>query len=455
VALRGERFDGHDHVAAAAGAGATAVMVERPVEVPEGVGVLRVPDTLEALGRLAAHHRGRFDLPVIAVTGSVGKTSTRTLLAAALRGVGRHVLETTGNLNNLIGAPMTLLTLAEEHDAAVVEIGMNTPGEIARLTAIVAPTVGVVTAVAAAHTEGVGDLEGVAREKGALLLGLPPEGVAVHTADDAVLLPWADATPATHRLTFGVEAGATVRLLDWSIDLDERGVPCTKARYRVGMRPIALRLRLLGGGSARNVAATLATLEALGEDLETAVAALEEVAPVPGRLAPRPAPRGRLVLDDSYNASPRSVSAALKTAAALARARGTGMVAVLGDMLELGAEELAAHRTAGIRVVEAGARAFVAAGPRMSEAGRSALRQTMDGPRGQRTAVVLVRDAAGAVEAALEVARDDDVVLVKGSRSAGMEAVVEALLDEARATAPPSSMDDDEPAGHRDADGET
>lgn len=424
VALRGETHDGHDHAKAAAARGARAVLVSRPVEAP-GAAVLEVPDTLAALGALGAAHRRRFDVPVIGVTGSVGKTTTKDLLGAALEALGKAPLVTRGNLNNRIGVPMTLLTLDPSHGAAVIEMGMNEPGEIADLARMAAPRIGVVTAVAEVHTEGVGSIEGVAREKGALLQALSPEGVAVWNGDDAILAPEAARSPARTKLSFGRGEGLDVRLVEHA--LDESG---TRARYDVRGTALEARLSLLGGHAAVNGAAVLAAISALApEALERAAVGMARVAPPEHRMCPRLVGEW-LIVDDTYNASPRSMRAALEACAELARGRGAGVVAVLGDMLELGRRERELHEEVGRAVAKIGAKALIACGERMSEAGRAALQATMESG-GRRTRVVILKRVEDAAACVREAASPGDVVLVKGSRGMRMERVVDALAEAA------------------------
>lgn len=427
VALRGASHDGHAYVPQAIASGAHAVVVERALDAPDGVGVYRVDDTLSALGALAALHRRRYDVPVVAITGSVGKTSTKELAAAALLGLGRHTAYTRGNLNNRIGVPMTLFTLGPEHDAAVIEVGMNVPGEIADLTAMTAPTVGVVTAVAEVHTEGVGGIEGVAREKGALLAGLAEGATAVWNADEPRLAPYAEASKARRKIGYGRGETADVRLVRWELD----GLT-TRASYRVPSRehPLELALAMLGEAAATNAAAALAIALAIDPArLDEAAEAIAAVPPHAHRMVPVELSTGLLVIDDTYNASPRSTSAAVETAALLAEARGGKLVAVLGDMLELGSHAERLHAEVGREAIRAGARALVACGELMTHAGKAALSSAME-RRGERAKIVLLRnpeDAAGCVR---ELARPGDVVLVKGSRGMRMERVVEALAEE-------------------------
>ena len=424
VALVGEIHDAHDYLSTAIAAGAHAVVVSREVEVPPGVGVFRVEDTLRALGALGGFHRRRYDVPVVAITGSVGKTTTKELVAAALTGIGLHTVFTRGNLNNRIGVPMTLFTLDAEHDAAVIELGMNVPGEIADLADMARPTIGVVTSVAEVHTEGVGGIDGVAREKGALLDALGDGAAAVWCHDFPRIAPYAERSVASHKLSYGVSEGATVRLTGWAMD----GHGATHARYRLPHRELEVTLTLLGEAAAVNAAGALAVAFVLDPThLDDAASALASVPHGPHRMAPIALASGLLVIDDSYNASPRSTVAALETAAALAKARGGALVAVLGDMLELGPEEQRMHAQVGRAAVEAGAKALIACGERMSHAGRAALSASMERKGGERAKVVLLRNVDDAAECVRELVSANDVVLVKGSRGMSMERVVEAL----------------------------
>jgi UDP-N-acetylmuramoyl-tripeptide--D-alanyl-D-alanine ligase len=429
VALRGARHDAHAFLPQAFASGVGAVIVDREIgEVPPGVSVLVVPDTLRALGDLAAFHRRRHSIPVVAITGSVGKTTTKDLTAAGLRALGLRVHETPGNLNNLVGVPMTLFGLGRDHDVAVLELGMSVPGEIARLAEIATPDVAVVTAVAEAHTEGVGTLEDIAREKGALLLALCPEGAAVWTADDPLIAPYGVRSAARTKLTFGLRDDADVRLIEHRLV----GLR-THLVLAIGDESLPVELDLVGEGPARSAAAAIATVLATrGRDaLETAIVGMSGLQPREGRACPLKGPRGSTILDDTYNASPRATALALQTAVELARRSGGRAIAVLGDMRELGPESTRLHERVGDVAVAAGVAVLICCGEEMRAAAGSAERASATrGTTGMR--IESVADTTTAFELVRDLVRKGDVVLVKGSRTMQMERVVEALSALAR-----------------------
>jgi UDP-N-acetylmuramoyl-tripeptide--D-alanyl-D-alanine ligase len=430
VALRGERFDGHAFLARAVEMGASAVLVDRATDVPGDAAVLRVDDTLVALGALARAHRERLEREgalrwVIGITGSVGKTTTKEMCAAVLEGLGVRVARTEGNLNNRIGVPLTILAATPAHGALVLEMGMNLPGEIAMLAAIGRPNVGIVTAVAAVHTEGVGSIEGVAEEKSALVRALAAQGTtAIYTVDDRILVPLAQQSPAPVHLGVGRHEEADVRLFS-RVALPEGGSRC-----RYAIRPpagatstdVEIDLHLPGEGAARNAACALALAITVGETraLGAAATALATLRPSAGRGALRAGIDGTLLVDDAYNASRRSVINALEAASELAKTRQGRVVAVLGDMLELGAYEEEEHARVGEAVARIGASLFVACGRRMRAAAEEAREMGAD-------LVVEEDDPLAAVSHVRDFVGPGDVVVVKGSRSMGMERVVEAL----------------------------
>jgi UDP-N-acetylmuramoyl-tripeptide--D-alanyl-D-alanine ligase len=418
VALCGERFDAHAFLAGAAGAGAAAAVVSDAAAPGGGLPRLLVPDTLAALGAVARHHRRRFDLPVVGVTGSNGKTTTREMVAAILATRG-PVLKTEGNLNNEVGVPLTLLGLTAEHRAAVVELGMSHPGEIARLTALALPQVGVVTNAAAAHLEGLGSVDGVADAKAELYQGLPPGGVAVANADDARMLKRAQAS-GRRLLTFasGRQRRGDVVVLEL-LAQDAGGL---RFLLGVGNRELEVRLPLVGAHNAANAAAAACAAIALGCDDREIVRGLAQVAPVGRRLRLERLACGALLVDDCYNANPLSMAAALRTLADLARAEGGRAVAVLGDMLELGAEEQALHRQVGAEAAAAGLHRLLAFGPRSGQTVAGAVAAGLAAERTFHT-----EDVAALAARARAGLGAGDVLLVKGSRGMRLERLVEAL----------------------------
>ncbi|ROR29680.1 UDP-N-acetylmuramoyl-tripeptide--D-alanyl-D-alanine ligase [Inmirania thermothiophila] len=412
VALRGTRFDGHDFVAAAEAGGAAAALVERPL--PLALPQLVVADTRRALGLLARAWRRRHAPQVVGVTGSNGKTTVKEMVAAVAAACG-PVLATRGNLNNDIGLPLTLFGLGPEHRTAVLEMGASAPGEIATLAALAIPHVGIVTGAAAAHLEGFGSLEAVARTKGALLEALPPEGVAVFPAEDAFAPLWRGLAAGRRVLDYALGgAGAAVRGEAGATTLGRDGFR-TPVRIRDAEGEWVLTLRLGGAHNARNALAAWAAGAALGIAPQARVGALEAIAPPPGRLAPRPARGGGWLIDDSYNANPASLAAGLAVLAGL----GGERVLVLGDMAELGAEAEALHREAGAAARRAGIARLHALGPLAARAAEAF------GVGGQ------VHESVGALLDAVEGALGPDtVVLVKGSRAMAMERIVHALAAE-------------------------
>ena len=419
VALEGPRFDGHDFVAAALEAGAAGAVVRRGFSLPERPGACLFPvaDTTRALGDLAAAWRREHSARVVAVTGSNGKTTTKEMLAAVL-GRRHRVLRNRGNFNNHVGLPLTLLTLSGEHTAVVVEMGMNAPGEIARLTQIAAPEVGLVTNVGPAHLGRLGSLEAIAAAKAELYQGLGPGDTAVVNADDPLLAPWAGRL-ACRVVTFGSGEGAMVRAGE--ADYGEAEV-----RFRLelpGAAPCPVRLPVPGRHNLMNALAAAAAAWVLGLGSEEIAAGLADFAPVPGRFSPRRAPGGYTVIDDTYNANPASLAAGLE---ALAARREPGRrVLILGDMRELGPEAPRLHREAGGQAVAAGCALVWAVGRFAEEVAAGARAAGLAGARARAFA-----DQRELAAAARESLRPEDVVLVKGSRSAGMERVVAALLGE-------------------------
>ncbi|MGE5770036.1 MAG: UDP-N-acetylmuramoyl-tripeptide--D-alanyl-D-alanine ligase [Betaproteobacteria bacterium] len=407
VALRGERFDAHDFLVQAVAGGAAALLVADAARVPPGVPAVVVEDTRLALGRLAAAWRRLFVVPVIAVTGSNGKTTTKEMIAAILKAAfGDAVLATRGNLNNDIGLPLTLLGLDAGHRAAVIEMGMNHPGEIAYLASIGAPTVALVTNAQRAHLEGMGDLDEVAREKGSIFAGLAAEGVAVINADDAYAGTWRRMAGARPVRTFAIDRPADVRGsvhqhgLDITLDLTS---PEGQA---------AIALRIPGRHNARNATAAAAACLAAGIPLAAVVAGLESFAGIKGRLQRRAGIKGAEILDDTYNANPDSVRAGIDVLASTIGRK----VLVLGDMGEIGEASGQYHDEIGGYAKSQGVDRLFALG----EAAQQAVRNFGEG--GQHFA-----DLDKLIAAVDKELGPETTVLVKGSRFMKMERVADAL----------------------------
>ncbi len=338
VALRGERFDAHDFLADVVARGAAAVVVER---VPGGLTVpaIVVGDTRHALGQIANLWRRRFDIPVIGVTGSNGKTTVKEMIASILAAAfgADNYLSTRGNLNNEIGVPLTLFRLDARHRAAVIEMGMNHPGEIARLAEIAEPTVGLVNNAQREHQEFMASVAAVAEENGAVIKALGPQAAAVYPADDDYASLWQGYAGHRASVTFGL-AGAPTVTCDWQPQ-------AFGSRLNVSTQGQAFTLELAAAGvhNVRNALAACAAALAIGIDVTAIVRGLESFAPVAGRLQKKQASNGALVIDDTYNANPDSVRAAIDVLASAPAPR----TLVLGDMGEVGSEGVAFHQEIG------------------------------------------------------------------------------------------------------------
>jgi UDP-N-acetylmuramoyl-tripeptide--D-alanyl-D-alanine ligase len=411
-AIRGHRLDGHAFLAEAASRGAACLVVHSvPDHVPAGVPLVLVEDTTRALGRFAGLHRAKFTIPVVGITGSNGKTTTKEMTAAVLAPLGL-VHKPEASFNNQWGLPLTLLKLTPEHRALVVEIGTNQQGEIAALAALARPTVGVVTTVAAVHTEFLGSLDGVREEKAALVRALPADGHAVLNADDPRVLGMAAVT-AARAITFGRSPRADVRVTGDVADGPGGLAFTVEAR---GGRA-AVTAAFAGRHNVGNALAAIAVGVALGLDLADAARALARARPVKGRCVWRDVGEVR-ILDDTYNANPASVQAALETVAAHRGSRR--IVVVLGDMLELGAGADDAHREIGGAVAALGAAEFVAMGQHAQAAVEAARRAGL----AEACHTTTFEDTVAHV---LKRVAPGDLVLVKGSRGMRMERVVDAL----------------------------
>jgi UDP-N-acetylmuramoyl-tripeptide--D-alanyl-D-alanine ligase len=410
VALKGERFDAHAFVAEAAKAGAVAALVEHAVEaaIPQIV----VGSTLAALAALGAHWRGRFNMPLIALTGSNGKTTVKEMLASILRAQagGDSVLATRGNLNNHIGVPLMLLELREAHRYAAIEMGMNHPGEIAQLAAIGRPTVALVNNAQREHMEFMASVEAVARENAAVFEALPADGTAVVNADDAYADYFREAAGAHRIVDFGLERPAAISggyvLKNLSSEI----------RLRTPAGEAALTLAIPGLHNVRNALAACACAHAVGITPAVMREGLENFRPFTGRLQVKRAVNGATVIDDTYNANPDSVRAAIDV---LARCAPPTLL-VLGDMGEVGDQAAAFHQEVGAYAHSRQVSALCAFGEHTAAA--------VEAFGAAATKSDSIEELLDAVRAG---ATPHTTVLVKGSRFMRMERVVQALTGEA------------------------
>ena len=407
IPLRGERFDGHDYLSQAVRNGAAACLSE---EVIEGlsVPVVRVDNTLQALGDLAAAYRLQLQGPLVAITGSAGKTTTKEMLATILSEVGPG-LKTAGNFNNLIGLPLTLFRMQPEHQWAVLEMGTSSLGEIERLTEIAQPTVGLITNIGQAHLETLQGLDGVARAKGELFAGMQGGSAIINLDDDRVArLPVAN---GVRKLTYGQAETAQVRAENISGNCEQLEFVLL---YQEERQQIVL--NVAGQHNVSNALAAAAAALVLKVPLAQIATGLKKFAPIQGRMNLFPMPCGGLLLDDSYNANPLSVAAALKV---LANTKGQGRrVAVLGDMLELGAGAAQLHRDVGRQAGES-VDLLVAVG------GFAAEICAETGLKSER--MVQLADVDAAIAYLQEQQRPGDRILVKGSRGVKLDRLADAL----------------------------
>lgn len=413
-ALRGEKHDGHDHVGGVFSRGASGVVVDR--DVPLLGTTLRVADTLQALGDLAHAWRRRFRIPVVAITGSNGKTTTKDMTAALLAARYR-VLKTHGNFNNLIGLPLTIFRMQEGDGVAVLEMGMNRPGEIDRLARIAEPRIGVITNIARAHLAGLGSLSRIARAKAELLAHIPKEGVAVLNADDPYLKK---IKVSSRRVTFGRKRLATFRATEEKV-LGRTGLGGLSFAVKIRGKKEVFRLPVIGLHNISNALAAIAVADHLGVppvDMRRALASFQtekkrmEVLSLPG---------GIDLINDCYNANPDSMAAALRFFKESSPS-GRRRVAILGDMLELGEQSVRWHRELGAQASRQDVNLLFAVGSHAGDILRGI------GPKARKKMRTFV---FGSVEEAAPVIarslRSGDIVLIKGSRGMKMERITEIL----------------------------
>lgn len=420
VALRGERFDGHEYAREVLAKGAAAAMVNRDWADGADLPLVQVADTRLALGSLAGHWRRKFSLPLIGVTGSNGKTTVKEMCALILREHARRkggdpaeaVLATRGNLNNDIGLPMMLLRLRENHQAAVIEMGMNHAGEIAYLTRLAQPTVALITNAQRAHLAGLGTLADVARAKGEIFEGLANGGIAVINADDPHAALWRQLAAGKAMLSFGMNAPADARATAkiWAFS-SEIALECPQGN-------INFELPVPGRHNVMNALAAATACLAAGVSLDTVAAALSKYAGVKSRLQRRIGENGALVIDDTYNANPDSMRAAIDVLASLPGRR----ILVMGDMGEAGENAGQLHDEIGGYAKSRGVDALFALGELAATAAHNFTGGASHFGKIEQLIAALKPELAA-----------DVTVLVKGSRFMRMERVVDAITEKQHA----------------------
>lgn len=424
VAIAGERVDGHQFIAAAIQAGAVAVMASNAAYVPEGFPAVLIGDTVWALGNLAKCcrmawqvHRysvdGNPNVPLVGVTGSVGKSTTREMIAAVLS-ADYNVMRTPRNYNTEIGLPLTLVTLSEQHTAAVLEMGMRGRGQIDLLADVAQPNIGVITNIGDAHQELLGSRDEIMLAKSELLNRLPDDGVAILNADDPYYPQLRELVPC-RVISFGCSDWAGLRAKNIKAFVDGH----VEFTLRSGQRDLPVSIPLAGTHNVMNALAALAVAQATGIELEVGIEMLKKVQPLDMRMNVKTLQNSVTILDDTYNANPTSTRAALDTLVSMSDT--ARKVVVLGDMLELGESSGNLHREIGRNVGQAGAHLFIAVGSRARDMVAGAKEQ-------ERPPLCMCYTSSSSAAAHInEWIMPGDIVLVKGSRGIHMEAIVEAI----------------------------
>ena len=422
IALKGPRFDGHHFALKALEKKAGGVVIEEDKTGDirwngyRPKAVIVVKDTLRALGDLARERRRRYRIPVVALTGSNGKTTTKEMISACLE-TTFPILKTRENLNNLIGLPLTLLNLTEKERVVILEMGMNVPGEIRRLTEIAEPDVGLITNIQIVHLEGVGSLERVREEKGELFRRMRRDGTILVNQNDPHVIDLASEFSG-QKITFGVEKSADVMAKEIRL----RGAEGTSFNLILEGEEIEVSLPLLGRHFVPNALSAIAVASLFGIEVKKAKEALERFRPFPMRMEIIHLEGGKTLINDAYNANPRSMELALET---LAEIKGKGRaIAVLGDMLELGDFTEEAHRQIGEKVEELSIDLLLTMGEKAPLVVESAVRH---GFEPKRTRVM--ESHSEAISILKEVAQEGDWILIKGSRRMAMEKIVEGLTE--------------------------
>lgn len=421
LALRGERYDGHDFIEIAVEKGAAGIIIEkgRQSETPTGSGlaIIVVKDTLRALGDLAGWWRNQHNVKVVAITGSVGKTTVKEM-AATIMGLGAKTLKNIGNLNNLIGLPLTLLRLDQEDRRAILEMGMNRPGEIGRMTEIADPDIGLITNVAKAHLEGLGDIMGVARAKTELLDKISSRGQVVLNGDDDLLMEAASRFPRK-MMTYGIQSECEIR----GSKIRSLGRKGTLFELQYHGNSVPINIRIPGLHNVFNAMAASAIAICMKVSFEHIARGLNTFGGIKGRLAITPLPCDITLVDDTYNSNPFSLKAAIDSVKEMA-AGGKRVIVGLGEMMELGDETISAHIEAGCLVAELGVSYFLAIGEHAQEMAKGAMERGLPPDR-----AIVVNSHKEMGKKIKDVMKDGDLILLKGSRKMGLEEVSESLKE--------------------------
>lgn len=420
VALKGENFDGHDYLHKAAERGAAGFMIridrrKKLSSTPEKIPAIGVRDTLDAYGQIAGYWRRRFNIPVVAITGSSGKTTTKEMIAAIVSRTMK-ALKTEGNLNNQIGLPLTLLGLRNEHRIAVVEMGTNSPGEILKLAKIAKPDIGLITNIGPAHIEGLGSVQSIAREKGSLWKAMSGRGTAIVNNDDSLVASIAKDWSGK-RVTFGLtnKSDITARHIKPS------GPEGVRFDLCCGDKTVPVSLATVGKHNLQNALAAAATGHSLGLSPNDIAKGLADFRPLAGRTEIVRLPNETHLLIDTYNANPSSVAEALKT---LEELRGSKKaIAVLGDMLELGDTAEKWHREIGSIVAEGAIDFLFLKGNLTKYLAQGAVRKGFKNEK-----IFFFENPAEVASQLLPILNAGDWVLIKGSRKMKMEAVAEEII---------------------------
>ena len=406
VALVGDRFDGHEYIELAIEKGACAVVISKALDV--SVPFLQVKDTTLALGRLALYNREKFNKDLVAVTGSSGKTTVKGMMATLLR-QQNEVLVTRGNFNNHIGAPLTLLRLNHTYDYAMLELGASSEGEIEYTANLAKPTVAIITNAGSAHLEGFGDIETIVRTKGEIIGALPQSGTAVLNYDSPYFSQWKEMAAEKTVISFGCNEGADVFASDIKVD----PIGCCQFNLHIGKESAPVHLHILGKHNVYNALSCAAACVALKMPLALIVSGLQEFQGVEGRLIEKPGLQGCTVIDDTYNANPASVRAAIDVLAS----RSGHRIFVMGDMAELGVETQLAHAEMGAYACKGKIDEFFSIG----EFSRGAADAFGENAHWFASNDSLLRFLKGKL-------KKNTTVLVKGSRSAKMDRVVSEII---------------------------